>query len=124
MSNLVNKEYLISKSVVRSPLITKESPHIYHMVLGSCTGKSTSYLVDTDKKSVVYFDTIVKSEGSQQILTCREGRDISNNIPQGRNNSKHISRKSDPDIEQIRGSQNGQTRVFKRYSRSVTILHS
>lgn len=35
------------------------------MVLGSCTGKSTSYLVDTDKKTVVYFDTIVKSEGNE-----------------------------------------------------------
>jgi hypothetical protein len=53
-------------------MITPESPHIFHMVLGSCTGKSTSYLVDTDKKSVVYFDTIVKSEGRQQGVTDRE----------------------------------------------------
>lgn len=58
-------EYVVSKSVTRSPCQEGEKPWLFHMVLGSSKGVSSTYLVDTAKHSVVLFDTIVKSSGRQ-----------------------------------------------------------
>lgn len=55
--------FIISKSVTRPGGKEGDDFPKFHLVLGSSTGSSLNYIVDTEKKSVVLHDTIVKSEG-------------------------------------------------------------